>query len=90
MATRVRESGFLVSPKSTLDPTDSLHCLGKFFDVGRGVITNTQFALAKLVLVWIRLSVAPYSQRGLQSCIGSVQWAMRPRKGRCHGLGGVG
>ena len=36
VASRVRDLGFLVSPKSTLDPTDSLHCLGKFFDVGWG------------------------------------------------------
>ena len=81
MATGVQDSNFHVSPNSNFDPTDSLHCLGKLFDVGRGVITNTQFSLAKLVLAWLRLSVTPYSQRGLQSFTGSLQWAMQPRTG---------
>ena len=62
-AARLRESGFFVSPKSALESTDLLHCLGKFFYVGGGggggVIANTLFSLAKLVLAWIRLSVAP-------------------------------
>ena len=65
VASRVRESRFLVSPKSTPDPTDSLQCLGKFLDVREGVITNTQFSPAKLVFAWMRLSVAPYTQRCL-------------------------
>ena len=81
VAARLREAKFLVSPKSTLEPTDSLHCLGKFFDVEGGAITNSQFSLAKLVLAWLRLSVAPYTQRSLQSFMGSLQWAMQPRTG---------
>ena len=81
VAARLREAKFLVSPKSTLEPTDSLHCLGKFFDVAGGVITNTQFSLAKLVLAWLRLNVTPYTQRCLQSFMGSLQWAMQPRTG---------
>ena len=32
VASLLRESGFLVSPKGTLKPTDSLHCLGNFFN----------------------------------------------------------
>ena len=79
VAARLSESRFLVSPKSTLEPTDSLHCLGKLFDVGGGVIANTHFSLAKLVLAWLRLSVAPSTRRCLQSFMGSLQWAMLPR-----------
>ena len=41
VAARLREAKFLVSPKSTLEPTESLHCLGKFFDVEGGAITNS-------------------------------------------------
>ena len=41
LAARLREAKFLVSPKSTLEPTESLHCLGKFLDVAGGTITNT-------------------------------------------------
>ena len=81
MAARLREAKFLVSPKSTLEPTESTHCLGKFFDVAGGTITNTQFSLAKLVLSWLRLSVTPYTQRCLQSFMGSLQWAVQPRTG---------
>ena len=33
---KVAEAKFLDSPKSTLEPTESLHCLGKFFDVEGG------------------------------------------------------
>ena len=36
VAARLREAKFLVSPKSTLEPTDSLHCLGKFFELEGG------------------------------------------------------
>ena len=63
VAARLREVKFLVRPKSTLEPTDSLHCLGKFINVrgGGGGITNTQFLPAKLVLAWLRLSVTPYT-----------------------------
>ena len=50
LAARLREAKFLVSPKSTLEPTDSLHCRGKLFHVGGGIISNTQFSLTKLVL----------------------------------------
>ena len=64
--------GLLVSPKSILDSTDSLHCRPKFFDMQRALITNTQFSLAKLFLAWIWLIVAPYSQRGLQSSMCSL------------------
>ena len=81
MAARLRGAKFLVSPKSTLEPTESLHCLGKVFDVEGGAITNSQLSLAKLVLAWLRLSVAPYAQRSLQSFMGSLQWAMQPRTG---------
>ena len=61
VAARLRESEFFVSPKSTLEPTDSLHYLGKLFDVGKGGNANTQLSLAKLVLAWLRWSVAPYT-----------------------------
>ena len=81
VAARLWEAKFLVSPKSTLEPTKSLHCLGKSFDVEGGAITNSQLSLAKLVLAWLRLSVAPPTQRRLQSFMGSLQWAMQPRTG---------
>ena len=55
--------------------------MGKFFDVEGGAITNSQFSLAKLVLACLRLSVTPYTQRSLQSFMGSLQWAMQPRTG---------
>ena len=61
VAKRLREAKFRVCPKSTLEPTDSLHCLGKLFDVCGGIIANTQFYLAKLVLAWMRLSVTVYT-----------------------------
>ena len=81
VAVRLRESKLLVSPKSTLEPTNSLHCLGKLFDVGGGIIANTQFSLAKLLLAWMRLSVALYTQRCLRSFMGPLQWATQPRTG---------
>ena len=36
VAARLREAKFLVSPKSTLEPTDSLQCLGKLSDLDGG------------------------------------------------------
>ena len=81
VAARLREVRFLVNLKSTLEPTDSLHCLGKLFDVGGGIIANTQLSLAKLVFASMRLSVTPYTQPCLQSFMGSLQWAMQPRTG---------
>ena len=67
VAARLREAKFLISPKSTLQPTASLHCLGKFFDVAGQTITNTQFSLARLVRAWLRLNGTPYTPRCLQS-----------------------
>ena len=71
----------MLAPRVTLEPTDSLHCLGKMFDVGGGIIANTHFSLAKLILARMRISVTPYTQRCLQSFVGSLQWAMQPRTG---------
>ena len=70
VAAWLREAKFLVSPKITLEPTDSLHCLGTLFDVGGGIIANTQFCLAQLVLALMRLSVTPYTQRCLKLFMG--------------------
>ena len=44
VAARLRESGFHVSPKSALEPTDSLHSFGSIFDVGgRGSLPTPNF-----------------------------------------------
>ena len=37
--------------------------------------------MATLVLAWLRLNVTPYTQRSLQSFMGSLQWVVRPRTG---------
>ena len=50
VATQLRDPKLVVSRKSTLEPTESLHSLGKLFDVGRGIIANTKFSLVKVVL----------------------------------------
>ena len=95
VAARLRESGFFVSPKSTLEPTDSLHCLGKLFDVGGRLIANTQFSVAKLVLAWLRPSVAAYTRRclfvyGVAAMGDAATYGIGPNGCRRSCLGGWG
>ena len=72
------DKGCLISPKSVLEPVQSLHWLGKHFDLVSGRITNTGGALEVAVAKWLVLSVGHCTRKRVQSAIGKIRWLARP------------
>ena len=57
------DKGFLISPKSTLVPTQDLAWLGKQFDLLHGRISNSDGALAIGVAKWLKLATGHCTQK---------------------------
>ena len=72
------DKGFLISPKSTLIPTQDLAWLGKQFDLLHGRITNSDGALAIGVAKWLKLATGHCTRKRVQRVVGKFRWLARP------------
>ena len=73
------EAGFLISPKSVLDPVPVASFLGKELDLQARQIRSHEQALLQLWAGWLRLAVGAGNDRHLQSFLGLLNWHVRPR-----------
>ena len=73
------EAGFLISPKSVLDPLPVASFLGKELDLQARQIRSHEQALLQLWAGWLRLAVGSGNDRHLQSSMGLLNWHVRPR-----------
>ena len=63
------KEGFVVSPKSVLEPTPSY--------VGEGIF-NLDGVLESALARWLNFSVAPCTRKRVRSMIGKLSWLARP------------
>ena len=97
VAGRLRESNFLVSPKSTLDPVQSLFFPGKFFEAGGGG-GGLQYALrfGQVGLGLVATQRLPICAQGPAVCYGLLAvgglaaYGPGTADGRCYGVGDMG
>ena len=74
-----RDHGFVVSPKSMLEPTKEIKWLGNRLCLeGEGCILNLNGALESASAKWLRFLVATCTRKKVRSMIGKLSWLARP------------
>ena len=78
----LRRAGFLVSPKSVLEPVIRILFLGKFIDTCERKIWSHPRAFLQIFAQWIRLATAAHPHpRHRNKVLGFIQWHVRPWRG---------
>ena len=77
------EAGFLISPKSVLDPVPVASFLGKELNLATRQVRSHEQALLQLWVGWLRLAVGRGTDQHLQSFLGLLNWHVRPRGFGC-------
>ena len=83
------EAGFLISPKSVLDPVPVASFLGKELELQARQIKSHEQAVLQLWAGWLRLAVGTGNDRHLQSFLGLLNWHVRPRGFGCPFVAGA-
>ena len=82
MVEALHVAGFLVSPKSVLDPTTRILFLGKHIDTQARCIWSHPRAILQMYAQWLRLVIAAHPHpRHLNKILGFIQWHVRPHSG---------
>ena len=78
----LKAAGFLVLPKSVLEPTRRSFFLGKHIDTRARRIWSHPRAYLQMVAQWLRLAMAAHPHpRHLNNVSSFFQWHVRPRRG---------
>ena len=85
----LEKAGWVVSPKSSLDPSDRVKWMGKVVGGDQGGVQNAPPLQAHLVCCWLRLATTGYSDKALRRMLGKLQWALRPGRGAQPFLAGA-
>ena len=85
----LEKAGWVVSPKSSLDPSDRVKWMGKVVRGDQGGVQNAPTLQAHLVCCWLRLATTGYSDKALRRMLGKLQWALRPGRGAQPFLAGA-
>ena len=77
----LRAAGFLISPKSVLEPVRVLDLIGKQFDAAAMTVENKPGVIGGVVALWL-LGIARnrLSSRIAARLLGKLEWAMRPKE----------
>ena len=75
--------GFIVSPKSVLEPAAQLVFLGKWLDVLERMVWSHEVAHLQMFVAWLRLAVWRSQRRLMLSFWGFLHWHVRPRGVAC-------
>ena len=74
--------GFLISPKSVLDPVRTLNFIGKQFAAAAMTVENKPGVIGGVVALWLLGIVQnKLSSRMAARLLGKLEWAMRPNVG---------
>ena len=76
----LQSAGFLISPKSELDPRPSATFIGKRIDASLGTISTLPAYLAGVVLQWLSLATGPLTTRCLSRLLGKLIWLAQPAR----------
>ena len=86
----LRAVGFLVSPKSVLEPTTHILFLGQHIDTQARRIGSHPRAFLQMFAQWLRWVAAAHPHpRHLNKVLGFIQWHVRPRRGMGPFLAGA-
>ena len=77
------EAGFLISPKSVLDPVPVASFLGKELNLATRQVRSHEQALLQFWVGWLRLAVGMGPDQHHQSFLGLLNWHVRPRGFGC-------
>ena len=77
-AAHLARKGFLVSPKSVLDATQSLMWMGKQFSLDRSRVAHKPEGLADIVGRWVVFGLSRYTSKPLQWRLGRIGWLACP------------
>jgi hypothetical protein len=76
----LRSAGFLISPKSILEPQPSTTFIGKHISPALGTIANLPAYYAGVILQWLSLATGPYTRRKASRLLGKLIWLAQPRR----------
>lgn len=76
----LEHAGFLLSPKSLLDPQPSAPFIGKLIDPANGSISSLPAYYAGIVFQWLSLATGPYTFRKASRLLGKLIWLSNPRR----------
>ena len=79
----LERGGFIVSPKSVLEPATKLVFLGKWLDLLGRMVWSHEVAHLQMPMAWLRLAVWWSQKRLMHSFLGSLHWQVRPRVLAC-------
>jgi hypothetical protein len=77
---RLQSAGFLLSPKSNLEPQASAIFIGKRIDAARGTISNLPAYYAGVVFQWLALALGPFTRRKASRLLGKLIWLAQPSR----------
>ena len=75
----LERGGFIVSPKSVVQPATRLVFLGKWLDLLERMVWSHEVAHLQMLVAWLRLAVWRSQKRLMQSFLGFLHWQVRPR-----------
>ena len=81
VASRLREEGAIVRPKSTLEAVTGLAWIGKFFDFQEATVSTARGNWHALMARWWQVAVGPCTRRRLLRFLGRLLWFVRPNWG---------
>ena len=81
VASRLREEGAIVSPKSTLEAVTGLAWIGKFFDFYEATVSTARGNWHALMARQWQVAVGPCTRRRLLRFLGRLLWFVRPSWG---------
>ena len=86
----LREAGFVVSPKSHLEPMTRILFLGKNIDTQVRRIWSLVRAFLQIYAQWLRLTTVAHPHPcQLNKVLGFIQWHVRPARGMGPFLAGA-
>ena len=84
---RLQKARFVVSPKSSLEPTRVLDFVATIFDTERRRMENRKEMVTALLRSWLRLRLGLMRRKGFERFLGRLEWALRPQGGNCPVFG---
>ena len=76
----LERDGWICSPKSQLEPTNTIEWMGKSLDGRRWTIQSSAPYIAGMVALWLKLATRGYSQKDMRRMLGKLAWADRPAR----------
>ena len=86
---RLQRARFVVSPKSTLEPTRVLDFAGKIFDTKGRRMENRRGMVTALLRRWLMLRLGLVRKKGFEGFLERLECALRPQGGTAPFLAGA-